>query len=77
MVMDSELEASIGLATQWPFRHLGEREVHVSASLLRILGVEPNQGQRITIQLDLNAALSVGLSPHPSIRKGAVVEKIF
>lgn len=59
LVLDTDLERSIGLASQWPYRTLNQEEVHVSASLLRALRIQPNRGQRVHLEIDIGAQLGV------------------
>jgi len=53
LIIDSEREREIGLGREWDHPDLNSLEVHVTASLLRLLQIEPNQGQSILLQLDI------------------------
>ena len=58
IVMDTDLERDIELAPQWPFRALASDEAHVTGSLLRAIGVEPNKGEKIRIRINLDTAFT-------------------
>ncbi|KAI9140455.1 FtsX-like permease family-domain-containing protein [Paraphysoderma sedebokerense] len=49
LVADSYQEKDAGIGTAWPFRPLGENEVHVTSSLLRALKCRPNSGDKIIV----------------------------
>jgi hypothetical protein len=59
IVMDTELEESIGLGSAWPYRTLGYKEVHVTSSLLRAIGVRPQCGDRAVIEFSLMSLFQV------------------
>lgn len=54
LVIDTELEASIGLGAAWPYRDLDDLEVSVTSGLLVSLGLRPNKRDKIRINFDLN-----------------------
>lgn len=67
LALDSEQEEKIGLGRNWPYRPLGEAEIHVSASVLRFLGVRPNRGERLQVGIDLTTLVSTfGLDKNPN-----------
>jgi len=51
---------SIGLGRQWNHRALGEDEVHLSASTVRRLGLQPNAGDRLRLVFNASSFLAVG-----------------
>jgi len=56
--LNTTLEKSIGLASHWPFRKLGNNEILLSSSLIRTLHVQPNAGQTITLHFNFTNLLT-------------------
>jgi len=77
IVLDNEAEKEIGIARQWKKRTLGEGETHVSSSVLREVGLVPNFGNRLVLNLDIGFLLSklnssLGVSTDNSSTEGIV-----
>ena len=53
LIIDSEEEQKVGIGRGWHHRPLAEDETHVSASVLRTLGISPNSGEYITLHFDI------------------------
>jgi ABC-type antimicrobial peptide transport system permease subunit len=53
LVIDSKREAAIGLGRTWTHRELADDEAHVSAVVLRRIGVDANANQNVSLVVDL------------------------
>eukprot|EP01130_Rhizamoeba_saxonica_P018176 TRINITY_DN9018_c0_g1_i1.p1 TRINITY_DN9018_c0_g1~~TRINITY_DN9018_c0_g1_i1.p1 ORF type:complete len:884 (-),score=164.69 TRINITY_DN9018_c0_g1_i1:953-3604(-) len=66
LMIDSEKEKKIGLGREWKHDTLKGASAHVSSALLHQIGVEPNNGEKITLYVNLlsliNAVSSSELS---------------
>eukprot|EP00741_Cyanophora_paradoxa_P007415 tig00001128_g7174.t1 len=81
LVVDSAKESELGVGKSWPYRPLGEQETHVTGSALRSLGVTPNRGRRVHLQVDMLNILST-YGPASNFTLGnstttAVVERLL
>lgn len=63
LMVDTLHEQEIGIGRGFYHRPLGEGEAHVTSALLRILGVQPNYGQRIMLTIDVSQMLSTAGIP--------------
>ena len=50
---------SIGLGRAWKHRALGLNEMHLTSSTVRRLGLKPNAGERLMLNIDLSSLLGV------------------
>jgi ABC-type antimicrobial peptide transport system permease subunit len=58
LICDDEEEERMSIGRGWPHRPLGLGEAHVSASMLRSLGIDANRGQAISLNLGGGKLLS-------------------
>ncbi|EFC47009.1 FtsX domain-containing protein [Naegleria gruberi] len=58
LILDTEREEQLGIGRIWPYRPLGEGEIHVRDSILRAIDVKPNRGQRTNLVIDFASLAS-------------------
>lgn len=58
LICDLEREAELNIGRGWPHRLLREGEAHVTNSLLYSLGVTPNEGRRLRVDIGFGKLLS-------------------
>jgi len=52
LIIDSKKEQEIGLGRKWSHPPLEGRSCHVFSALLRLINVEPNLGEKVTLNFD-------------------------
>jgi ABC-type antimicrobial peptide transport system permease subunit len=57
LIIDSAREKEIGLGRQWSHPPLNHNQTHVSRSLLRQIGVRPNNNEEVLLRFDLISIL--------------------
>ena len=58
IVINEVVEDNIGIGTGWPYRALGYGETSISASVLRSLQIQPNNGESISLTFTISSLLS-------------------
>lgn len=58
LICDDEEERRLQIGRGWPHRELGLGEVHASSSMLRSLGVSPNRGQSVVLDMGAGKLLT-------------------
>ena len=70
LVIDSEREEELGIGRIWPYRPLGEGEMHVRDSMLRALDVKADRGKRVNLEIDFANLLSAFSGSDEAISQG-------
>mmetsp|Transcript_11325 Transcript_11325/g.24389 ORF Transcript_11325/g.24389 Transcript_11325/m.24389 type:complete len:1375 (+) Transcript_11325:14-4138(+) len=75
LIYDSDLEQRSSIGRAWDNRKLGELEVHVSDSVLYLLGIEPGAGDRARVRVSVGKILAeLGVLENSTLFKDLVAD---
>nr|CAG4716010.1 unnamed protein product [Naegleria fowleri] len=75
LIIDTEREEKLGIGRIWPYRPLGEGEMHVRDSILRAIDIVPDRGKRVNMVVDFASLASAFSGSDESISQGVTPDQ--